>query len=65
MAYYRLYSIDAAGRFLRFDEFDAADDVAATAMAQSLRGETAAELWERGRLVKALDKLPADAIGAS
>ncbi len=51
MPYYRLYCIDAAGRFFHCDDFDADSDAEAVQKATDLRGEDAAELWQQGRLV--------------
>jgi len=61
MSYYRLYCINAAGGFFRCEEFEASDDAAAIGQALTLRGATAAELWQQGRLVKSFLKVEATA----
>jgi hypothetical protein len=53
MSDYRLYLIDADGRFFRRDDFPAPDDAGAIAMAHYRRGAHDAELWSGARLVKA------------
>lgn len=56
MAYYRLYFLDpASGHIDRFEEFDAADDGAAVAVASQSIGEAPLELWSGARKVQRLD----------
>ena len=46
MAYYRLYLLSAPeGRFVGFEEIEAADDVEAVHRAQEFVGERPLELW--------------------
>ena len=53
MAYYRLYLLDGpGGRFVGFEEIEAADDVDAVRAAEALPGGQARELWCGKRKVK-------------
>jgi hypothetical protein len=53
MPHYRLYYLDRfSGHVQRSHEFVADDDEAATAVAQSVRGDNAMELWCRQRKVR-------------
>ena len=52
MVYYRLYRLAApGGRFVGFEEIEAADDDAAIAAAEAYRGAQALELWAGKRKV--------------
>ena len=51
MPYYRLYCMNAAGRFFHCEGFEAASDELAIAKAEELRPDEAAELWQQGRMV--------------
>ncbi len=52
MAYYRLYFLTSTrGQITDFRDFEAADDVAATARAEKLRRGVPMELWCMGRRV--------------
>ncbi len=54
MAYYRLYLLSSpGGRFVGFEEYDAADDVEAVRMAEDHPGPQARELWCGKRKVRA------------
>ena len=56
MSYYRLYFMDAfSGHIQRFEEFDADDDRAAVALAESHKGPRALELWCSHRKVARLE----------
>ena len=67
MLYYRLYFMSArTGHILRFAEYEAPDDAAATALAGEQEGEHALELWCRDRRVAGFepsDRLPCDRTG--
>lgn len=53
MGYYRLYLLDGpGGRFVGFEEIEAADDVEAVHAAETLPGNQARELWCGKRKVK-------------
>ena len=53
MAYYRLYRLsDPDGRFVGFEEIEAADDVEAVRLAEPHCGSHALELWRGKRKVK-------------
>ena len=53
MGYYRLYLLDGPdGRFVGFEEIEAADDVEAVRLAERLPGSKARELWCGKRKVK-------------
>jgi hypothetical protein len=62
MQSYRLYCLNEAGHFFRCDEFNAADDAAASAEARERQGESAAELWCGARMVTSF-KVPAHSDG--
>ena len=53
MGYYRLYLLDGPkGRFVGFEEIEAADDVEAVRIAEALPHRQARELWCGKRKVK-------------
>lgn len=53
MAYYRLYLLSGpGGRFVGFEEIDAADDLEAVRVAERHAGEQPLELWCGKRKVK-------------
>jgi hypothetical protein len=53
VGYYRLYLLDGPkGRFVGFEEIEAADDVEAVRIAQALPGRQERELWCGKRKVK-------------
>jgi len=53
VGYYRLYLLDGSGgRFVGFEEIEAADDVEAVRAAEALPGRQARELWCGKRKVK-------------
>lgn len=53
MAYYRLYLLsNPDGRFVGFEEIDAADDVEAVRLAENHSGPQPLELWCGKRKVK-------------
>ena len=53
LGYYRLYRLsDADGRFVGFEEIEAADDVEAVRMAERYCGPQALELWCGKRKVR-------------
>ncbi len=53
MAYYRLYLLDGPnGRFVGFEEIEAADDDEALRRSEALPGNQARELWCGKRKVK-------------
>ena len=55
MGYYRLYLLDGpGGRFVGFEEIEAADDVEAVRAAEALPGGHARELWCGKRKVKTM-----------
>lgn len=55
MAYYRLYLLGGpTGRFVGFEEFEAADDDAAIAVAEGHAATLALELWCGTRKVHAI-----------
>jgi uncharacterized protein involved in type VI secretion and phage assembly len=55
MTDYRLYFREGSGRFVGVQELDCADDAAAIEMAEQMRRGATAELWQRGRQVRAFD----------
>lgn len=58
MVYYRLYRLaEPGGRFVGFEEIEAADDDAAIAAAEAYRGAQALELWSGKRKVRRFDPL--------
>jgi hypothetical protein len=53
MVYYRLYRLaEPDGKFVGFEEIEAADDAGAIAAAETLVGAQALELWSGNRKVK-------------
>ncbi len=53
MAYYRLYMLaDPGGKFVGFEEIEAADDVEAVRAAEAHLGKLALELWCGKRKVR-------------
>ena len=53
MSSYRLYRLShLTRRFEPAEEFDAKDDRAAIAVAEAVRAQRAAELWNGSRLIK-------------
>jgi len=53
LSYYRLYTLERAdGRFIGFEEYDAADDVEAVRLAERFRGSRPLELWCGKRRVR-------------
>jgi len=53
VGYYRLYRLgEPGGRFVGFEEFEAADDVEAVRLAESHIGPQALELWCGTRKVR-------------
>ena len=52
MVEYRLYCLDAAGKFTKVHEFTAANDEEARATARELGDGARCELWDRNRLVE-------------
>ncbi len=61
MAYYRLYMLGRSdGRFVGFEEIDAADDVEAARIAQQHRGRQPLELWRGKRKVKSFPALESE-----
>jgi hypothetical protein len=53
MAYYRLYRLaEPGGRFVGFEEIEAADDAEATRQAEAHLGRQALELWCGKRKVR-------------
>ena len=58
MAYYRLYRLaEPGGKFVGFEEIEAADDVEAVRRAEKHCGPQALELWCGKRKVKSLPAL--------
>ena len=58
MRYYRLYFMDRfSGHIDHFREFEAEDDAAALAIADSWREDRPMELWNRERRLKRWDHL--------
>ena len=56
MRYYRLYFIDRfTGHIDHFREFEAADDEAATLIAEGWREDRPMELWNRDRKLRRWD----------
>jgi hypothetical protein len=56
MRYYRLYFMDtSSGHIEHFREFEAADDDAATSVAEGWHEGGPMELWKRGRKLKRWD----------
>lgn len=54
MGYYRLYMLDGPeGRFVGFEEIEAADDAEAVRLAEAMPGAEARELWCGKRKVRA------------
>jgi hypothetical protein len=54
VGYYRLYLLDSPkGRFVGFEEIEAADDAEAVRIAEQLPGARTRELWCGKRKVKA------------
>jgi hypothetical protein len=61
VAYYRLYMLGRSdGRFVGFEEIDAADDVEAVRIAEQHRGPQPLELWCGKRKVKSFPALDTD-----
>lgn len=61
MAYYRLYVLSGpGGRFVGFEEIEAADDVEAVRRAQAHLGAKPLELWCGERRVKSFPALVAE-----
>lgn len=55
MSYYRVYMLSAPdGRFVGFEEFEAADDVEAARRCADLAGERPLELWCGNRKVRSI-----------
>jgi hypothetical protein len=53
VGYYRLYLLDSPkGRFVGFEEFEAADDAEALSVAEAIPGNRPRELWCGKRKVK-------------
>lgn len=52
---YRLYCLDAGGKFTKSHEIDAADDKEALSKARDMKLPVRCELWEHGRMVAELD----------
>jgi len=53
MAYYRLYRLaEPGGKFVGFEEIEAADDAGAVAQAEAFAGPQALELWCGKRKVR-------------
>jgi hypothetical protein len=62
--YYRLYLLaNADGRFVGFEEIEAADDVEAVRFAQDYCGRHALELWCGARKIKSFAAQPVAAAG--
>ena len=62
VVYYRLYLLSGpGGRFVGFEEIEAADDLEAVRMAQSFAGPQPLELWCGKRRVKTFPADPASA----
>lgn len=58
MGYYRLYFMNSfSGHIERFEEFEAADDVAAVVLAKAQQGPLALELWCSQRKVKRINAI--------
>ena len=57
MGEYRLFCIDGSGRFVASHDFEALDDSEALAKARGMNLGVKCELWQRGRMVAALDPL--------
>jgi hypothetical protein len=57
MGYYRLYLIEN-GRFVGFEEIEAADDADALRIAEQRNGTHAVELWCGKRMVNSLAAQP-------
>ena len=58
MAYYRLYFLSGfSGHIERFEEFDAVDDEAAVAQANTKQGALPLELWCSHRKVVRIDSI--------
>lgn len=61
MAYYRLYMLSGAnGRFVGFEEIEAADDSEALRLAEPFQGDKPLELWCGSRKVRSIPALPKD-----
>ena len=57
MSYYRLYHLDpATSSIIRFDEFEASDDGAAEALAETKLRSSPMELWQERRKVRRFDQ---------
>jgi len=61
---YRLYCLDRDGKFTNVHQIEADNDADAVSKARKLKLSVKCELWERGRMVAALnapkpDELPA------
>ena len=64
MTYYRLYLLASPnGRFIGFEEIEAADDVEAVRIAQEHAGRHALELWCGPRRIKSFPARPVLAAG--
>lgn len=60
MQYYRLYVLSAPdGRFVGFEEIEAADDVDAVRRAEDYAGERPLELWCGSRKIRSIPAKPA------
>ena len=65
MNYYRLYMLSAPeGRFVGFEEIEAADDVAAKRRAEEFAGERALELWCGPRKVVSIPAVSSESLGS-
>ena len=61
MAYYRLYRLaEPGGKFVGFEEIEAADDAGAVARAEAFAGPQALELWCGRRKVRGFAPAAAD-----
>ncbi len=59
MAYYRLYRLSVpAGKFVGFEEIEAADDAEAVRQAEAYLGRQPLELWCGKRKVKSFAAIP-------
>ncbi len=64
MSYYRLYFMSrASGHIERFEEIEAADDVAAVRIAREQAGQQPLELWCHGRKLKRFEAASMAAAG--
>ena len=58
MVYYRLYLLSAPeGRFVGFEEIEAADDAEAVRRAETFMGDRPLELWSGTRKVRSFPSL--------